>query len=40
MKNVATILPLKSKSSGKFPCFNAIDRSIKMLKIFNLNEKI
>ena len=39
MRNVATILPLKSKSSGKFHCFNAIDRSIKMLKNFNLNKK-
>ena len=31
MKNVATILPLKL--SEKFQRFNAIDESIKMLKI-------
>ena len=31
MRNVATILPLKSKSFGKSHYFNAIDRSIKML---------
>ena len=40
MRNVAKILPLKSKLSGAFHCFNAVDRSIKMLKNFNLNEKI
>ena len=32
MRNLATILPLKSKLSRKFQRFNAIDRSIKMLK--------
>ena len=31
-ENLATILSLKSKLSGKFNCFNAIDVSIKMLK--------
>ena len=31
-RNLATILPLKSKLSGKFQSFNAIDGSIKMLK--------
>ena len=45
MKNLATILSLKSKLSGKFQCFNAIEGSIKMLKNswisknFNENEK-
>ena len=33
MRNLATLLPLKSKLSGKFERFNAIDGSIKMLKI-------
>ena len=33
MRNFATILPLKSKLSGRFQSFNAIDRSIEMLKI-------
>ena len=32
MRNVATTLPLKSKLSGKFQHFNAIDGNIKMLK--------
>ena len=32
MRNIATILPLKSKFSGKFQCFSAIDGSIEMLK--------
>ena len=32
MRNLATVLPLKSKLSGKFQRFNAIDGSIKMLK--------
>ena len=32
LRNVVTILPLKSKLSGKFQRFNAIDRSIKILK--------
>ena len=31
-RNLATILPLKSKLSEKFQRFNAIDKSIKMLK--------
>ena len=31
-RNLATFLPLKSKLSGKFKCFNAIDESIEMLK--------
>ena len=33
MRNLATLLPLKSKLPGKFERFNAIDGSIKMLKI-------
>ena len=32
MRNLATILPLKSKLSGKFHLFNAIDGRIEMLK--------
>ena len=32
MRNLAAILPLKSKFPGKFRRFNAIDRSIEMLK--------
>ena len=32
MRNLATVLPLKSKLSGKFERFIAIDESIKMLK--------
>ena len=32
MRNLATISPLKSKLSGKFQRFNAIDGSIEMLK--------
>ena len=32
MRNLAIILPLKSKLSGKFQRFNAIDESIDMLK--------
>ena len=32
MRNLATILPLKSKLSGKFQRFNAVNGSIKMLK--------
>ena len=35
MRNLATILPLQSKLSGKFQYFNAIDRSIKMLFEFS-----
>ena len=33
MRNEAPILPLKFKLSGKFQLFNAINRSIEMLKI-------
>ena len=33
MKNLATILPLKSKFPVKFKCFTGIDESIEMLKI-------
>ena len=40
MRNVATLLPLKSKSYGKFHCFNTFDGSIKMLKNFNLNKNM
>ena len=32
MRNLVAILPLKSKLSGKFQSFNAIDISIEMLK--------
>ena len=32
MKNLAAILPFKSKLSTKFQRFNAIDKSIEMLK--------
>ena len=32
MRNLATILPLKSKLSGKCQLFNAINRSIEMQK--------
>ena len=32
MRNLAAILPLKSKLSWKFQCFSAIDRSIETLK--------
>ena len=32
MRNLATILPLKSKLSGKFQLFNAIDGRIEILK--------
>ena len=32
MRNLARILPSKSKMSGKFHCFNAIYRSMKILK--------
>ena len=32
VRNLATILPLKFKFSGKFQHFNAIDGSMKMLK--------
>ena len=33
-----TILPLKSKLSGKFNRFNAINRNIKMLKIVEFSK--
>ena len=33
MKNLATILPMKSKLSGKFQRFNAIDRTGPVLDI-------
>ena len=33
MKNLATILPLKSKFPVKFKCFTGIDGSIERLKI-------
>ena len=33
MRNIAAILPLKSKLPGKFERFNAINRCIEMLKI-------
>ena len=33
MRNVAAVLLLKSKLSGKFQHFNAINRCIEMLKI-------
>ena len=32
MRNLSTILPFKSRLSGKFQRFNAIDESIEMLK--------
>ena len=32
MRNLATILPLKSKLYGKFKCFNAINGNIEMLQ--------
>ena len=32
MRNLITVLPLKSKLSGQFQGFNAIDGSIEMLK--------
>ena len=33
MRNLAAILPLKSKLSTKYQRFNAVDTSIKILKI-------
>ena len=45
MRNLATVLPLAPKLSGKSQCFYAIDGSIEMLKKswisknFNWNEK-
>ena len=38
MRNVAPILPLKSKLPGKFQRFNAIYRSIEMLKIVEFSK--
>ena len=38
MRNVAPILPLKFKLSGKFQRFNAINRSIEMLKIVEFSK--
>ena len=38
MRNVAPISPLKSKLSGKFQRFNAIYRSIEMLKIVEFSK--
>ena len=38
MRNVAPILPLKSKLSGKFQRFNAINRCIEMLKIVEFSK--
>ena len=38
MRNVATILPLKSKLYEKFQRFNAIDRSIEMPKIIEFSK--
>ena len=38
MRNLVTILPLKSKLSGKYQRFNAIDRSVKMLKIIQFSK--
>ena len=38
LRNLATILPLKRKLSGKFQRFNAINRSIKMLKVIEFSK--
>ena len=38
MRNVAAIVPLKSKLSGKFQRFNAINRCIEMLKIVEFSK--
>ena len=38
LRNVAPVLPLKSKLSGKFQRFNAINRSIEMLKIVEFSK--
>ena len=38
MRNVASVLPLKSKLSGKFQRFNAINRCIEMLKIVKFSK--
>ena len=39
MRNLATILPLKFKLSGKFQRFNAIDGSIDILKNSRISKK-
>ena len=39
MRNLATVLPLKSILSGKFRRFNAINGSIKMLKNSLISKK-
>ena len=38
MRNIAAILPLKSKLPGKFERFNAINRCIEMLKIVEFSK--
>ena len=38
MRNVASMLPLKSKLSATRQCFKAIDRRIKMLKIVEFSK--
>ena len=38
MRNVAKILPLKSKLSGKFQRFNAINRCIRILKLVEFSK--
>ena len=38
MRNVAPLLPLKSKLSGKFQRFNANNRSIEMPKIVEFSK--
>ena len=38
MRNEAAILPLKSKLSGKFQRFNAINRCIEMLKLVEFSK--
>ena len=40
MRNLAIILPLKFKLSGKFQCFNAIDGTIEMLKNSWISKKV
>ena len=37
-RNLVAMLPLKSKLSGKFQRFNAIDKSIEMLKIVEFSK--
>ena len=38
MRNIAAILPLKSKLSRKFQRFNAINRCIEMLKLVEFSK--